>query len=54
MPASSGTAEQKASGGLTAIKGFDFQQRYALILLLRSLTDPAWTAVLVEGPKTSR
>jgi tetratricopeptide (TPR) repeat protein len=47
LPASLLDAESR--GGPTAIKGFDFQQRYALILLLESLPDPGWTAVLVEG-----
>lgn len=41
--------DAEARGGPTAIKGFDFQRRYALILLLESLPDPDWSAVLVEG-----
>jgi len=41
--------DAEARGGPTAIRGFDFQRRYALILLLRSLPDPDWSAILVEG-----
>ena len=33
--------DAQARGGPTAIRGFDFQRRYALILLLQSLPDPA-------------
>ena len=41
--------DPESRGGPAAVKGFDFQRRYALILLLESLPDPGWTAVLVEG-----
>ncbi len=40
---------QKAAGGPTALKGFDFQRAYALTLLVESLPDPAFSDVLVEG-----
>ena len=55
-PANQSASEPKASlqdpdarGGLAAIKGFDCQRRYALILLLESLPDPDWSAVIIEG-----
>jgi len=48
-PARASLLDAESRGGPTAIKGLDFQRRYALILLLESLTDPDWRAVLVEG-----
>ena len=48
-PAKASLLDDAARGGPTAIKGFDFQRRYALILLLELLPDPEWRAVLVEG-----
>ncbi len=39
----------KAAGGPTALKGFDFQRAYALTLLVDSLSDPAFNALIVEG-----
>jgi len=41
--------DAEARGGPTAVRGFDFQRAYALILLVESVTDPEWSAVLVEG-----
>jgi tetratricopeptide (TPR) repeat protein len=38
-----------AIGGKTALDGFDFQRRYALIWLIESLADPEFAAILVEG-----
>ncbi len=44
-----GLLSQEASGGPTADAGFEFQRAYLLILLLDSLPDPAFTAILNEG-----
>ncbi len=38
-----------ASGGSDALKGFDFQRRYALIWLVESLSDPDFTKIKIEG-----
>jgi len=38
-----------ATGGLTALKGFDFQRAYALILLVESIRDPDFTGIILEG-----
>jgi len=40
-----------ATGGKTALDGFDFQRRYALIWLIESLADPDFATILVEGPE---
>jgi hypothetical protein len=48
-PAKASLLDDASRGGPTAIKGFDFQRHYALILLLELLPDPDWRAVLVEG-----
>jgi hypothetical protein len=41
--------DAEARGGPTAVRGFDFQRAYAFILLIESMADPDWTAVLIEG-----
>jgi hypothetical protein len=41
--------DAEARGGPIAIRGFDFQRAYALILLIGSITDPDWSAILIEG-----
>lgn len=41
--------DPEATGGKTALDGFDFQRRYALIWLIESLADPDFAAILVEG-----
>jgi hypothetical protein len=41
--------DRQSAGGPIALKGFDFQRAYALTLLVESLPDTAFTAVIVEG-----
>jgi hypothetical protein len=41
--------DKESGGGGIALRGFDFQRSYALILLIESIKDPNWNAVLVEG-----
>jgi tetratricopeptide (TPR) repeat protein len=41
--------DPEATGGLTALKGFDFQRAYALVLLVESLQDPDFAVVIIEG-----
>jgi len=49
QPPKASLLDAEARGGPTAVRGFDFQRAYALILLIESVTDPDWSAVLVEG-----
>jgi hypothetical protein len=42
-------SDPQAMGGIIALGGFDFQRDYALILLLQSLKDPHFSALLIEG-----
>jgi tetratricopeptide (TPR) repeat protein len=41
--------DRKAMGGIIALKGFNFQRNYALILLIESLANPEFKALMVEG-----
>ena len=41
--------DSESTGGKTALAGFDFQRHYALILLVKSLHDPDFATVVVEG-----
>jgi hypothetical protein len=40
---------RRSAGGPIALKGFDFQRAYALTLLVESLADADFSAVIVEG-----
>ena len=41
--------DPESTGRKTALDGFDFQRRYALILLIESLRNPDFATVVVEG-----